>query len=82
MDFLEATSVTGNTFYRYDMSGILGLGYDSIAVGGLNSFMTNSDLTDKSFSFYLGKTREDSYMFIPGMDEENYAIIDTHKVVE
>ena len=82
MDFLEITKVAGIEFYYNEMDGILGLAYDSIAVGGLNSFMTNSDLTDKSFSFYLGNNRKESYMFIPGMDSENYDIIDTHKVVE
>lgn len=64
------------------MSGIMGLAYDSISVDGLNTFMTNSELTDKSFSFYLKDTAEESYMVIPGMDSENFATIDTHKVVE
>jgi len=82
MGFGEVTSVSGVSFYASELSGILGLAYDSISVGGLNSFMTNSDLTDKSFTFYLKDTSEESYMVIPGMDEENYATIDTHKVVE
>ena len=82
MDFLEVTWALGTSWYVNEMEGMLGLGYDSEAVGGLNTFMTNSNLTDKSFSFYLKDAAEDSYMLIPGMDEENYGIIDTHKVVE
>ena len=78
----EVTSVSGTSFYVSQMSGILGLAYDSISVDGLKTFMTNSDLKDKSFSFYLHDTSEESYMVIPGMDEENYGVIDTHKVVE
>lgn len=82
MGFGEVTSVSGVSFYASQMSGILGLAYDSISVDGLKTFMTNSDLTDKSFSFYLKDTSEESYMVIPGMDSENYGTIDTHKVVE
>jgi hypothetical protein len=82
MGFGEVTSVSGVSFYASQMSGIMGLAYDSISVDGLNTFMTNSELTDKSFSFYLKDTAEESYMVIPGMDSENFATIDTHKVVE
>jgi hypothetical protein len=82
MGFGEVTSVSGIGFYTSQMSGILGLAYDSISVDGLKTFMTNSDLKEKSFSFYLKDTSEESYMVIPGWDSENYATIDTHKVVE
>jgi hypothetical protein len=82
MGFGEVTSVSGVSFYASQMSGILGLAYDSISVDGLKTFMSNSALTDKSFSFYLKDTSEESYMVIPGMDTENYGTIDTHKVVE
>ena len=82
MGFGEVTKVSGISFYASQMSGILGLAYDSISVDGLKTFMSNSDLTDKSFSFYLKDTSEESYMVIPGMDSENFATIDTHKVVE
>jgi hypothetical protein len=82
MGFGEVTSVSGVSFYASQMSGILGLAYDSISQGGLPTFMTNSDLEDKSFSFYLKNSPEESYMMIPGMDSENYDIIKTHNVVE
>jgi len=78
----EVTHVSGVSFYASQMSGILGLAYDSISVDGLKTFMSNSELTDKSFSFYLKDTSEESYMVIPGMDSENFSTIDTHKVVE
>ena len=82
MGFGEVTSVSGVSFYASQMSGIMGLAYDSISVDGLKTFMSNSELEDKSFSFYLKDTTEESYMVIPGMDTENYGTIDTHKVVE
>jgi hypothetical protein len=64
------------------MSGILGLAYDTISVNNLPTFFDNADLEDKSFSFYLHDQADKSYMVVPGMDSENYATIDTHKVVE
>lgn len=64
------------------MSGILGLAYNTISVDKLDTFVDVSNLTDKSFSFYLHSNPTDSYMVMPGMDSENYATIDTHKVVE
>ena len=82
MGFGEVTHVSGVSFYASQMSGIMGLAYDSISVDGLKTFMDNADLEDRSFSFYLKDTTEESYMVIPGMDSENYATIDTHKVVE
>ena len=82
MGFGEVTSVSGVSFLASQMSGILGLAYDSISVDGLKTFMTSSELTDKSFSMYLKDASEDSFMVIPGWDSENYATIDTHKVVE
>jgi len=78
----EVTHVSGVSFYASQMSGILGLAYDSISVDGLNTWLTNSEMQDKSFSFYLKDDTEESYMVIPGMDEENFSTIDTHKVVE
>jgi len=50
------------------MSGILGLAYGSISVDGLPTFIDSSNLTDKSFSFYLHENPEASYMTIPGYD--------------
>jgi hypothetical protein len=82
MGFGEITKVSGMSFYVSQMSGILGLAYDTISVDGLKTFMDNADLTDKSFSFYLHSNPDKSYMVIPGMDSENWSTIDTHKVVE
>lgn len=82
MGFGEVTSASGISFIASQMSGILGLAYSSISVDGLDTFMDLSNLTDKSFSFYLHDTQEQSYMTIPGMDDELYDTIDTHKVVE
>lgn len=82
MSFGEITSVSGLAFYTSKMSGILGLGYDTISVDGLPTFFDSYAGEDKSFSFYLKDQSEESYMVIPGMDEENYATIETHPVVQ
>lgn len=52
------------------MSGILGLAYDTISVNHLPTYIDESDLTDKSFTFYLKLDDEQSYLAIPGFDEE------------
>lgn len=82
--FGEVTSVKGASFYASEMSGILGLAYQSISVNKLPTFVDSSNLTDKSFAFYLGLTTEDSYMTIPGYDEEAFGETDFtyHKVAE
>jgi hypothetical protein len=82
MSFGEVTSVSGVSFYASQMSGILGLAYNTISVDGLPTFMDGAKLTEKSFSFYLHTNPDESYMVIPGMDTENWGVIDTHKVVE
>ena len=82
MSFGEITGVSGASFLASQMSGILGLAYDTISVDGLKTFMDNADLKDKSFTFYLHSNPDESYMTIPGMDAENWTKIDTHKVVE
>merc|ERR1712156_1063394 len=74
----------GITFLVSQMDGIIGLGWDTISVDGLPTFMTANDLTDKSFSFYL-KNRADgeSYMTMPGTDDDaNFAKVAEHKVIE
>ena len=53
------------------MSGILGLGYRSISVDNLETFIDKSSLTDKSFSFYLHKNPEESFMVLPGYDQSS-----------
>lgn len=82
MGFGEITHASGTAFYVSQMSGILGLAYDSISVDKLPTWMTSSTLKDKSFSFYLHSNPDKSYMVIPGMDSENYETIEKHPVVE
>lgn len=50
------------------MSGIMGLAYDTISVNSLPTYIDESDLSDKSFTFYLKLDDEQSYMTIPGYD--------------
>lgn len=82
--FGEVTSVKGASFYASEMSGILGLAYQSISVNKLPTFVDSSNLTDKSFAFYLNLDTEKSYMTIPGYDEDAFSESDFtyHKVAE
>ena len=82
MSFGEVTSASGVSFIASQMSGIMGLAYNTISVDGLPTFFDGANLTDKSFSFYLHDTDKDSYMVIPGMDSENYEEIQKHNVAE
>jgi len=66
--FGEVLEVKGAAFYASQMSGILGLAYGSISVDKLPTFVDSSDLTDKSFAFYLHNLPEESYMTIPGYE--------------
>lgn len=81
MEFGEVTHVKGVAFYASQMSGILGLGYGNISVDKLPTFLASSNLTDKSFSFYLGSLPDPSYMHIPGKEADS-VVIATHDVVE
>jgi len=54
------------------MSGILGLAYRTISVDALPTFVDSSDITDKSFAFYLNLDTEASYMTIPGYDTDSF----------
>jgi len=82
MGFGEINKVSGVTFYVSPMDGILGLGYDSISVNGIPTWLTASDLTDKSFGFYLHNAPDDSYMTMPGFDDTGLTLIHQHDVVE
>jgi len=62
--------VSGVAFLASQLSGILGLAYDTISVDKLPTFVDQSDLADKSFSFVLRNNPEQSYMTMPGYDTE------------
>lgn len=65
------------------MSGILGLGYNTISVDKLPTFIDSADLTDKSFSFYLHLNPEKSFITLPGFEESAKAgDFQYHNVVE
>jgi hypothetical protein len=70
MKFGEITSVSGLAFYTSQLSGILGLAYDTISVNKLPTFLDSSNLDDKSFSFVLHLNPDKSYMTLPGYDED------------
>lgn len=70
MKFGEIESVAGIAFYASQMSGILGLAYDTISVDHLPTFVDSSDLTDKSFAFHLHENPDVSTMTLPGYDKD------------
>jgi hypothetical protein len=82
MEFGEVRSVSGVTFYVSPMDGILGLGYDTISVDGLPTWLMSTLLEDKSFGFYLHNNPEESYMTVPGFDTEGYTLKGKHNVIE
>ena len=83
MSFGEIQHVKGSTFLVSQMDGILGLAYDQISVDKLPTFMSSTDLSEKSFAFYLKDKSEESYMTIPGIDDSlAQEVIATHDVIE
>lgn len=84
MQFGEIQAVDGVSFYASQMSGILGLAYDTISVDHLPTFIDSSNLSDKSFSFYLHENPDLSYMTIPGYDTDamNGVVFQFHDVIE
>jgi hypothetical protein len=82
MGFGEVQNVSGATFYVSQMDGIIGLGYDTISVNNLPTWLMSTDLEDKSFGFYLHNNPEQSYMTIPGFETEGYTLVNTHNVIE
>lgn len=82
--FGEISDVKGITFYASEMSGILGLAYDSISVNKLPTFVDESDLTDHSFTFYLHLDDQSSFLTIPGFDSSINKLSDFkfHDVIE
>jgi hypothetical protein len=83
MTFGEISKTSGALFLVSQLEGILGFAYDTISVDHLPVFLQDSDLTDKSFSFYLHNNPDASYMEIPGTDDQGkFKKIETHKVIE
>lgn len=83
MGFGAIDKTSGITFLVSQMSGIIGLAYDSISVDKLPTFMTAEDTTkDNSFSFYLRNDPEESFMMVPGYIEKGYTSAGKHPVVE
>jgi saccharopepsin len=74
--FAEVTNEPGLAFAFGKFDGILGLGYDSIAVNKIPSFLTNiieQDLVDEPvFSFYLADTAGESEAIFGGIDKTKY----------
>jgi saccharopepsin len=78
-DFAEATSEPGLAFAFGRFDGILGLGYDTIAVNQIVPpfyNMVDQGLLDESvFSFYLGDTNkegDESVATFGGIDKSHY----------
>jgi len=82
MGFGEIQHCSGASFYVSQMDGIVGLGYDTISVNHLPTFMTASDLPEKSFSFYMKNNPDESIMVMPGYLTEGYTELYKHNVVE
>jgi saccharopepsin len=79
MDFAEATSEPGLAFVFGQFDGILGLGYDTIAVNRITPpfyHMVNKKLVDEPvFAFYLGDTNDsgdDSEVVFGGVNKDHY----------
>lgn len=70
MKFGEITQVSGAAFYVSKLSGILGLAYDTISVNKLPTFLDQSNLEERSFAFYLRTNPQESYMTLPGFDQD------------
>mmetsp|Transcript_32830 Transcript_32830/g.32053 ORF Transcript_32830/g.32053 Transcript_32830/m.32053 type:complete len:311 (+) Transcript_32830:20-952(+) len=71
--FGEIMAAKGVAFYASQMSGIMGLGYDTISINGLPTFVDSAEnLEEKSFTFYLNTLPEESYFQIPGYDESKF----------
>ena len=64
------------------MSGVLGLAYNTVAQSsyGSKSFLAQASSNATSFSLYMNKNPEKSYMVVPGMDTDNYEVIKEHKI--
>lgn len=84
MGFGEIQKVDGKTFLISQMDGIIGLGYDQISVDKLPTFIEQTtSLAEKSFSFYMHNNPDESYMVMPGIDEDlGLEKVAQHDVIE
>ena len=81
--FGEVNSASGMAFIVGHMDGILGLAYPSISVDNLPVFMESADTDDQSFSFLLGHTDQESYLVVPGVDDDLFTgPFQYHSVIE
>ena len=75
-DFAEATKEPGLAFAFGKFDGIMGLGYDSIAVNHMTPpfyNMVNQKMLDAPvFSFFIGEEETGSEMTLGGIDESHY----------
>merc|ERR1712039_913814 len=71
--FAEVDDTSGLRFGKFD--GILGLGWDSISVGGVPTVMTalvgSKQLAQPVFAFYLGNNQPGELVF-GGVNEKHY----------
>ena len=82
MGFGAMNKVSGASFYVSQMDGIVGLGYDTISVDKLQTFVNDADIDDKSFAFYMKSNPEASVMTIPGKLDTGYTLAGKHMVAE
>jgi len=64
-----------------NVDGILGLGFETMAVDRLSTFINKANIDDKSFAFYLKSNPKESIMTIPGKLETGYTLRAKHMVV-
>ena len=83
MTFGEISKTDGAMFLVSQLDGILGLAYPTISVDSLPVFIDESNLSQKSFGFYLHNNPDASYMTIPGPDtDEKFTKVEEHDVIE
>ncbi|CAI2372525.1 unnamed protein product [Moneuplotes crassus] len=81
--FGEVTSVKGISFIMGHLDGILGLAFNTISTDNFPVFFEAADLEDRSFSFKLGHTDEESFLVAPGVDEDLFTgELQYHNVIE
>lgn len=81
MTFGLVSAVGGLDFVYNKVSGVMGLGYQSILSGG-EPFLKSAGLSEYSYSVYLKGKGKRSYLHMPGMDLDNHEVVRTHKVVD